>query len=79
MSTLRTIKSINTVAGMSTYAIVVFCSSVEESALWQLQKVIQKSPELVVQVAYCNVDGDDNAGNVYACAHFYITKMVFLP
>ena len=76
MSTLRTIKSINTVAGMSTYAIVIFCSSVEESALWQLQKVIQKS---VIQVAYCNVDGDDNAGNVYACAHFYITKMVFFP
>ena len=72
-STLRTIKSINTVAGMSTYAIIIFCS-VEESALWQLQKVIQESPELVVQVAYYNVDGDDNAGNVYAyiyaCAHF---------
>lgn len=47
---------------------------VEESALWQLQKVIQESPELVVQVAYYNVHGDDNAGNVYA----YICMCTFL-
>ena len=78
MSTLRTIKSVNTVALMSAYAIVIFCSSVEESAVWQLQKVIQKSPELVVPVAYCNVDGDGDAGNIYARTN-YIMKMIFIP